>query len=90
MALLVVTSMFIASSVALAVPATAQSGSPNAPQITDTGADQPRTTQEDTPLNITGISVDDADIDPELTLNIQDYRGQTTKLDTDAKTEVPT
>jgi len=61
-AILVVTSMIIVSSVALAVPVSAQSGS--APQVTDTGADQPRTTQEDTGLAITGISVADAD-DPD-------------------------
>ncbi|MEF8843520.1 MAG: Ig-like domain-containing protein, partial [Haloarculaceae archaeon] len=60
-ATLVVTSMIIVGSVSLAAPVTAQSGSPNAPQVTDTGADQPRTTPEDTPLTITGISVADAD-----------------------------
>jgi len=58
-ATLVITSMIIVGSVALAAPVTAQSGS--APQVTDTGADQPRTTPEDTNLTITGISVDDAD-----------------------------
>jgi hypothetical protein len=58
-AIFVVTSMIIVGSVALAAPVTAQSGS--APQVTDTGADQPRTTQEDTGLAITGISVADAD-----------------------------
>jgi len=80
-ALLVVTSMLIGGIVALAAPVTAQSGS--APQVTDTGADQPRTTQEDTGLDITGISVTDVDNDgtPDVDMEAEfDVNGGTVNL----------